>query len=183
MGFFATSIGYFAFCALHLVCFALALAVCGLYGQDLNHAHRQHVHSDSKWVSNRLSARVWPPLRESMREKLTPRLQQVYAVVVGALSAVTCVVWFVPALLRHAGVFGAVWNSILFILWITLFGVFGALFIHENAEGDSDIQRMKNAVWVDLTSALLWLVSAVATTVYWWRHRDARSTFTGRARV
>ncbi|KAH0593266.1 hypothetical protein MHUMG1_08988 [Metarhizium humberi] len=106
MGFFATSIGYFAFCALHLVCFALALAVCGLYGQDLNHAHRQHVHSDSKW-----------------------------------------------------------------------------LFIHENAEGDGDIQRMKNAVWVDLTSALLWLVSAVATTVYWWRHRDARSTFTGRARV
>ncbi|EXU96901.1 hypothetical protein X797_009984 [Metarhizium robertsii] len=160
MGFFATSIGYFAFCALHLVCFALALAVCGLYGQDLNHAHRQHVHSDSKWVSSRLSARV-------------------YAVVVGALSAVTCVVWFVPALLRHAGVFGAVWNSILFILWITLFG----LFIHENAEGDGDIQRMKNAVWVDLTSALLWLISAVATTVYWWRHRDARSTFTGRARV
>ncbi|KFG79147.1 hypothetical protein MANI_120974 [Metarhizium anisopliae] len=156
MGFFATSIGYFAFCALHLVCFALALAVCGLYGQDLNHGHRQHVHSDSKWV---------------------------YAVVVGALSAVTCVVWFVPALLRHAGVFGAVWNSILFILWITLFGVFGALFIHENAEGDGDIQRMKNAVWVDLTSALLWLISAVATTVYWWRHRDARSMFTGRARA
>ncbi|KAK9442295.1 hypothetical protein VB005_03354 [Metarhizium brunneum] len=156
MGFFATSMGYFAFCALHLVCFALALAVCGLYGQDLNHAHRQHVHSDSKWV---------------------------YAVVVGALSAVTCVVWFVPALLRHAGVFGAVWNSILFILWITLFGVFGALFIHENAEGDGDIQRMKNAVWVDLTSALLWLISAVATTVYWWRHRDTRSMFTGRARA
>lgn len=76
----------------------------------------------------------WPPLRESMREKLTPRLQQVYAVVVGALSAVTCVVWFVPALLRHAGVFGAVWNSILFILWITLFGVFGAV-------GDSTFLR------------------------------------------
>ncbi|KAG8406433.1 hypothetical protein J3459_012378 [Metarhizium acridum] len=156
MGFFATSTGYFAFCALHLVCFALALAVCGLYGQDINNAHQKDKHSDSKWV---------------------------YAVIVGALSAVTCVFWFVPALLRHAGVLGAVWNSILFILWITLFGVFGALFIHEDAEGDGDIQRMKNAVWVDLTSALLWLISAVATTVYWWRHRDARSTFTGRARV
>lgn len=150
-----------------------------------------------------LRTRVGPHCARAMREKLIPRLQQVYAVVVGALSAVTCVVWFVPALLRHAGVFGAVWNSILFILWITLFGVFGAvgdstflrrygrtgltprsqLFIHENAEGDGDIQRMKNAVWVDLTSALLWLISAVATTVYWWRHRDARSTFTGRARV
>ncbi|KHO00440.1 uncharacterized protein MAM_01218 [Metarhizium album ARSEF 1941] len=156
MGFFATSIGYFAFSALHLVCFALALAVCGLYGQDINNAHQKQKYSDSKWV---------------------------YAVVVGALSAVTCVVWFIPALLRHAGVFGAIWNLLLFILWITLFGVFGALFIHEKAEGDSGIQRMKNAVWVDLTSALLWLISAIATTIYWWRHRDTRSMFTGRARV
>jgi uncharacterized membrane protein len=57
------------------------------------------------------------------------------------------------------------------------------LFIHEDAEGDGNIQRMKNAVWVDLTGALLWLISAVATTLYWWRHRDVRSQFTGRAHV
>ncbi|OAQ60525.1 membrane-associating domain-containing protein [Pochonia chlamydosporia 170] len=156
MGFFSTTVGYFAFSALHLVCFALALAVCGLYGQDLHNANDQDKYMDSKWV---------------------------YAVVVGSLSAVTCVVWFIPAILRHAGIIGAIWNTILFILWITLFGVFGALYIHENPEGDGNIKRMKSAVWVDLVSALLWLVSAIATTIYWWRHRDVRSQFTGRARV
>jgi hypothetical protein len=50
MGFFSTSMGYFAFSALHLVCLALALAVCGLYGQDLNNARKEHKYSDSKWV-------------------------------------------------------------------------------------------------------------------------------------
>lgn len=43
---------------------------------------------------------------------------------------------------------------------------------------------MKNAVWVDLTGALLWLFATVATLVYWTRHRDLGVTrFTGRARV
>ncbi|QPG93546.1 hypothetical protein C2857_000615 [Epichloe festucae Fl1] len=156
MGFFTTSVSYFAFSALHLVCFALALAVCGLYGQDISSAQKEGKYSDSKWV---------------------------YAVVVGALSAVTCAVYFVPALLRHSGVIGAAWNFVLFILWIALFGVFGSMYIHENAEGDSGIRRMKSAVWVDLTSALLWLFSAAGATIYWWRHRDHRSQFTGRAHV
>ncbi len=51
MGFFSTSASYFAFSGLHLVCFALALTVCGLYGQDLNNAHHLHKYADSKWVS------------------------------------------------------------------------------------------------------------------------------------
>ncbi len=50
-----------------------------------------------------------------------------YAVVVGALSAVTCVVYFIPFVLRHVGIVAAVWSLILFILWIALFGVFGAV--------------------------------------------------------
>lgn len=41
---------YAAFTALHVVCFALALAVCGLYGQDLKRASDSDVDSDSKWV-------------------------------------------------------------------------------------------------------------------------------------
>lgn len=57
------------------------------------------------------------------------------------------------------------------------------MYIRENAEGDKDIKRMKNAVWVDLVSALLWLVTAVAAFGYWWRHRERHSRFTGRARV
>jgi hypothetical protein len=57
------------------------------------------------------------------------------------------------------------------------------MFIHENPEGNKDIQRMKNAVWVDLTCALLWLLLAVGAFGYWWRHRERRTRFTGRARV
>ncbi|KAG5979048.1 hypothetical protein E4U55_005626 [Claviceps digitariae] len=156
MGLFTTSVSYFAFSALHLVCFALALAVCGLYGQDINSSQKVDGYSSSNWV---------------------------YAVVVGSLSAITCVFYFIPALLRHSGVVGAAWNFILFILWIALFGVFGSLYIHKDAKGDHGIQRMKSAVWVDLASALLWLFSAVGMTIYWWRHRDHRSQFTGRAHV
>lgn len=127
------------------------------------------------------------------------------------MSAVTCVVYFVPLVMRAAGIVAVAWNFLLFILWICLFGVFGAvcykrhrsppfavtarqnppqaadfrlqLFIHENPEGDSGIKRMKNAVWVDLVSALLWLSLTIASGLYWWRHRDTRSQFTGRARV
>lgn len=43
--------------------------------------------------------------------------------------------------------------------------------------------RMKNAIWVDLTSALLWFLVTIASAGYWWKHRDVRTRFTGRARV
>lgn len=57
------------------------------------------------------------------------------------------------------------------------------MYIKEDAEGDGDIQRMKNAVWVDLANALLWLISALASAAYWWTHRERRTRFTGRAKV
>lgn len=57
------------------------------------------------------------------------------------------------------------------------------MYINEDAEGDGGIKRMKNAVWVDLANALLWLLASVGAGIYWWRHRDTRSQFTGRAHV
>jgi ABC-type transport system involved in multi-copper enzyme maturation permease subunit len=42
---------------------------------------------------------------------------------------------------------------------------------------------MKNAVWVDLTVALLWLIAALASAAYFFKNRDSRSRFTGRAKV
>jgi hypothetical protein len=57
------------------------------------------------------------------------------------------------------------------------------MYIKTDAEGDSNIQRMKNAVWVDLANALLWLITGVAHFIYWWGHRERRSRFTGRAKV
>ncbi|KAM0425042.1 hypothetical protein ACHAPT_009843 [Fusarium lateritium] len=156
MGLKDFAMSYVLFSALHLCCFALALTTCGLYGTDLHRANQQHKYADSKWV---------------------------YAVVVGSISAVTCVLYFVPFILRLAGVVVAIWDFILFVLWIALFGVFGKMYINEDAEGDSGVQRMKNAVWVDLTSALLWFIATLAAFGYWWKHRDTRSRFTGRAHV
>lgn len=85
----------------------------------------------------------------------------------------------IPFIIRFAAV--SVWSLILFILWIALFGIFGKMYIHEDAEGNGDITRMKNAVWVDLAAALLWLIGTIATSAYWWTHRERNTRFTGRA--
>lgn len=50
-------------------------------------------------------------------------LLQVYAEFVGVISAVTTILYMVPFILRFAAVW--IWNLVLFILWIALFGVFG----------------------------------------------------------
>ena len=47
---FNLSISYLIFTALHLACFALAMTVCGLYGTDLQHAHKVDKYDASKWV-------------------------------------------------------------------------------------------------------------------------------------
>lgn len=44
---------------------------------------------------------------------------------VGALTAVTCLIYFVPLILRSASLIMVIWDFILFVLWIALFGVFG----------------------------------------------------------
>ncbi|KAG7152723.1 hypothetical protein HYQ46_008318 [Verticillium longisporum] len=105
----------------------------------------------------------------------------VYAVVVGALSALTALLFMVPFILRFAFTF--VWDFVLFVLWLVAFGIFGHMYINENAEGDGAIERMKNAVWVLLANALLWLITAIFMGIYWFRHRERHSRFTGRARL
>ncbi|KAK3348923.1 hypothetical protein B0T25DRAFT_445373 [Lasiosphaeria hispida] len=146
--------GYLLFSTLHFGQFVLAITVCGLYGVELNRASKAGKPADGKWV---------------------------YAEVVGGLSAITAVLYFIPFLLRFALVW--VWNLVLFILWIALFGIFGKMYINENPEGNGDMQRLKNAVWVVLANALLWLIATLAHFVYWWGHRERRSRFTSRAKV
>jgi hypothetical protein len=77
----------------------------------------------------------------------------VYAEVTASLSAFLALLYLIPFMSRVP--FAWVADTILFILWIALFGLFGNMYIKENAEGDSGVQRMKNAVWVDLVNALL----------------------------
>ncbi|XXH05793.1 hypothetical protein Hte_012231 [Hypoxylon texense] len=154
MSILGMTVSYLLFCVLHFFQFVLAVTVCGLYGVDLQRARSQGKYADGKWV---------------------------YAEVVGALSALTAILYLVPFILRFAAV--TVWSFVLFVLWIALFGLFGNMYIREDPEGNADIQRMKNAVWVDLANALLWLIGFVGSAGYWWTHRDRRSRFTGRAKL
>jgi hypothetical protein len=148
------TMGYIAHTVFRFLQLVLALTVCGLYGVDLNKADREGKYSDGKWV---------------------------YAEVTASLSAVTALLYMIPFMSRIP--FAFVWDTILFILWIALFGIFGKLYIHANAQGDAGIIRMKHAVWIDLTNALLWLISAVGMAMYWVKHRNNRTRFTGRATV
>lgn len=69
---------------------------------------------------------------------------QVFAVVTASLAAVTALLYLIPIVVRTPFLF--VWDTILFILWIALFGLFGNMYIKEDAEGNKGIKRMKNAV-------------------------------------
>lgn len=140
--------------ALNLVRFLLAIAVVGLYGHDLNKARDQGKSVDSKWA---------------------------YVVAVGALAAFTAVLYMIPFVLRFAYIF--VWDLIIFVLFIVAFGIFGHMYINEDPEGDDDISRMKNAVWVVLANALVWLFAGALMGLYWMRHRERHTRFTGRATV
>jgi len=103
---------------------------------------------------------------------------QVYAEVVASLSAVSALLYMIPIVARVPFLF--VWDALLFILWIALFGLFGKMYIHADAQGDGGITRMKHAVWIDLVNALFWLVSAGGMAIYGSRLRArknvARST-------
>jgi len=148
------TLSYIAHSIFRFIQLILALAVCGLYGVDLNAANKQHKYSDGKWV---------------------------YAEVTASLSAFTALLYLLPFFSRLPLLF--IWDTILFILWIALFGLFGNMYIHENPEGNHGIKRMKNAVWVDLVNALLWLISAIGMLVFWIKHRGGRTRWTGRAQV
>ncbi|OBT88241.1 hypothetical protein VE02_02793 [Pseudogymnoascus sp. 03VT05] len=146
---------YLAFGVVRFFQFILALTVCGLYGVDITNARKAHHPADGRWA---------------------------YAIVVGTFSAITALIYLIPVTMRKMSIL-FVWDTLLLFFWIVLFGIFGKLFIKEDAEGNKDIQRMKNAVWVDLVNMLLWLASSIAVGIYWFKHRHNRSQFTGRAVV
>ena len=41
--------------------------------------------------------------------------------------------------------------------------------------GDDDVQRMKNAVWVDLFNMFLWFISAAYSAISFFRHQDRKT--------
>ena len=136
--------------------FLLAITVAGLYGVDLHNANKANKYTDAKWV---------------------------FAEVVAGLSAVTVLVYCIPVVLRLQR-FWAAWDLVLFILWASVLGVFGSIYIGAKPSPQQGGQRrMKNAVWVDLTNMLLWLVTTAYGIIIWLRASNTRTLHTGRAKV
>jgi len=134
--------------------FVMAIVVAGLYGVDLDHATKAGAYTDGKWV---------------------------FAEVVAALSAVTVLIYALPFLKSY---WAFAWDWILFCLWTALFGVFGHIYIPAHPTPKQLGQwRMKNAVWIDLVNMILWLLTAIYSTVVCFRARDRRTLHTGRAKV
>ncbi|KAF2714436.1 hypothetical protein K504DRAFT_366941 [Pleomassaria siparia CBS 279.74] len=145
------SIGSVVLILIRLFQFVMGLVVIGLYAQDLDKARKAHKYTDSKWV---------------------------YAVFCGAFGALMSLIFMMP-LIKSWMFFAA--DVLAFFFYMVLFGIFGKMYIKEDAEGDKGIIRMKNAVWVDLTNMVLWIGTAIYGAFVFWKARKARTTFTSRA--
>lgn len=128
----------------------LAAAVIGLYASEY------HVLDDSAYYSTRHIFYL--------------------AVAVGSLSLLTALVYIVlPFILSYRVVaFACPWDWILFFVWTATFaemkkyfpwGKIYADFAAQHADDYPDFRKMQDAVWVDLASMLLWLVTALAGVV------------------
>ena len=111
---------------------------------------------------------------------------QSYAVAVGAMAAITALVYMPLTIFAGTIMWLFAWDLLLFILWIAVFGLFASLYLHENPEGDGGVQRMKNAMWIDLVNMLLWFITGVGGVVAFFSAgglRGGKSKFTGRAQA
>ncbi|EXJ81151.1 hypothetical protein A1O3_07441 [Capronia epimyces CBS 606.96] len=124
------------------------LVVIGLYGIDLNRARKEDKYSDGKWV---------------------------YAVVVGSLAAATAVGYGLISVFMHyrSLTFLFAWEWTLVVLWAALSGIFGNMYLNEKIEMETGIHRMKVAVGFDLAGMVLWFLTAVAGTLWFFRERWA----------
>ncbi|KAI9929991.1 hypothetical protein ASPWEDRAFT_278722 [Aspergillus wentii DTO 134E9] len=129
--------------------FILGLTIIGLYAQDI-HTGSDAPSPDAKWV---------------------------YAVVTAFLATLSALVYLIlPFILKdrplatrkvtHLPLF--LWECVLCILLLTLFGLFGKMYIGEH-EGGSQTTRMRHAVWVDLITLVLWVGTGFWAGLRWWR--------------
>lgn len=100
----------------------------------------------------------------------------VWAVISGTLGSITALVFLSPI---KAWFFFYV-DAFVFLCYLVVFGIFGRMYIPENAEGNKGITRMKHAVWVVLANMFLWCGTAVYGAVVFWKTRKARTSLTGR---
>jgi hypothetical protein len=149
--------------------FAFGLAVIGLYSQDITAARNKGDSAPSRWV---------------------------YAVVVGFLSTSSALVYLVlgwwwqkrskPALAVRENLFLPLfaWETVLVILWLVVFGVFGEMYIGVyhvggNDGGEAKVTRMRRAVWVVLTCLVMWAGSAGWKGLRWWKAKGRKESGEG----
>ncbi|EEH42541.1 uncharacterized protein PADG_07361 [Paracoccidioides brasiliensis Pb18] len=146
-----STVGTVVGCFLRFLQFVFGIAVIGLYAQDLLQQHKDGKPYDPKWT---------------------------YATALGTLSSFFAIIYFIIplvisgplALLPRFNLPNLMLDSIISILWLTLFGIFGKLYISKEAtEGDVDLIRMKHAVWVDMANLALWTATAVWAGVRFWK--------------
>ncbi|PGH07271.1 hypothetical protein GX51_01815 [Blastomyces parvus] len=145
-----STVGTVVGCSLRFLQFVFGIAVIGLYAQDLVKQRKDGGGYDPKWT---------------------------YATSLGTISSLSAAVYFtiplvMPAfsLLPTVNLPTLVYDSILSILWLALFGLFGKLYITRDAPAeDVNTIRMKHAVWVDLANLALWTATAAWAGVRWWR--------------
>lgn len=94
----------------------------------------------------------------------------IYATVVAGLSAVTALVFMIPFVKSH---YAFSWDTVLFFLWVAVFGILGKKYLGVDPLDDAT-QRMRNAVWVDLSSMVLWLTTASMGAFVWFKRRNAK---------
>ncbi|KGO68946.1 hypothetical protein PITC_077750 [Penicillium italicum] len=150
------------------------LTVLGMYGRDVHHDHSEEHTWHSKWV---------------------------YALITAFFATVTAAIHLIlPFVMRKAKP-GAgpgpalllpqfAWEFVVTVLWLTLFGIFGKMYIGvhpvessssktgtttittPSALGDaSKVNRMRHAVWIDLLNLVFWVMTASWVLMRWLKTR------------
>lgn len=95
-------------------------------------------------------------------------------------AIVYLIVGFLGRYQTVAIVFG--WDWVLTLFWGVVSGIFGSMYIHENAEMDKGIQRMKVAAGFDLANLVMWFISAAMGTFVFFQ-QPRRSLHARRAEI
>lgn len=122
--------------ALRTLQFVFAITVAGLYGVDLARATKSNTKAPTEWV---------------------------YAEIVAALSAITCIIHCFVTVVHVAW---STWDGVLFVLWLAQTGVFGNIYTSgaetsEYKTATSSVVRMRAAVWIDLVNMLMWFATFI----------------------
>ncbi|KAJ5381682.1 uncharacterized protein N7496_004110 [Penicillium cataractarum] len=162
--------------------FVFGLTVIGVYGKDVRHDHDDGHTWNAKWVFAMITA------------FLATSTAAVHMILPFLMRRVT----YRPNLKLKLPQF--VWEFILCVLWLTLFGIFGKMYIgvypsesNDSGKRDTDtttssssssssdsglgdaskINRMRHAVWIDLVNLVMWVVTASWVLLRWLKSRRA----------